>query len=519
MAIRTLADLIRRQARDRADSPAVTFRESTWTYRDLDLRSSRLAQALAALGVRAQDRVAFLARNTPEFYALFFAAAKINAVSLAVNWRLSPREVRQILDDAEATVLIAGRELLDRLGPDRESKRVERVIVLEGGIDGMEDFGDLLRRSPAEDPGIEPAPTDVACMIYTSGTTGLPKGVMLTHRSLLAEVDGAIPVARYSPDAVNIVIMPLFHISGSGWSTLAFRSGAHNILLDEAKPTEIMRAIERHRVTHAFFVVTLLQSMLEAVQAGTADLSSLRVIAYGASAISDHVLLPSLAAFRCGFMQGYGLTESSGAVVFLDISDHEQVNERPELLRSAGRPGEGVEMRIADPSSGAELAEGETGEVWLRGAITMKGYWNQPAESAAVLTPDGWLRTGDAGCVRGGYLYIQDRVKDMIISGGENVYPAEVEKVIAGHPAVAEVAVIGVPHQRWGETVKAIVVRRPSAAVTDAELIAYCRENLAHYKCPSSIDWSDALPRNSTGKVLKTDLREPFWKGHARRVH
>jgi long-chain acyl-CoA synthetase len=386
-------------------------------------------------------------------------------------------------------------------------------------VAGAEDFGELVSRFPAEDPSIEPAPDDVCSMIYTSGTTGLPKGVMLTHRSMLAEIDGAVPVARYSPDAVNIVIMPLFHISGSGWSMLAFRSGAHNVLLDEAKPAEIIRAIERYRVTHAFFVVTLLQSMLEAMRAGAADLSSLRVIAYGASAISDSVLLPSLETFRCGFMQGYGLTESSGACVFLTIEDHQQVGARPELLRSAGRPIVGVEMRIADPATGAELPEGEVGEVWLRGPVVMRGYWNKPDASAEALVAGGWLRTGDAGCKREGYLYIQDRVKDMIISGGENIYPAEVEKVLAAHPAVGEVAVIGVPHEKWGETVKAMVVRSLSHQATEAELIAYCRENLAHYKCPTSVDWRETLPRNASGKVLKTELREPFWQGHSRRVH
>jgi acyl-CoA synthetase (AMP-forming)/AMP-acid ligase II len=255
------------------------------------------------------------------------------------------------------------------------------------------------------------------------------------------------------------------------------------------------------------------------------DFSTLRTIVYGASPISEEVLVRSIERFGCGFVQAYGLTETTGGIVALADRDHDPGGPRAHLLRSAGQPWGDTEVRVVDPETRRDLPDGEVGELWVRSSQNMRGYWRNP-EATLDAYPEGrgadgcgWFRTGDAAYLRDGYVYIHDRVKDMIVSGGENVYPAEIENVLMGHPGVADAAVIGVPSDKWGETVKAIVVDAPGAAASDEELIAYCRERLARYKCPTSVDRLAALPRNPSGKLLKTELREPYWRGRQRRVN
>jgi long-chain acyl-CoA synthetase len=251
-----------------------------------------------------------------------------------------------------------------------------------------------------------------------------------------------------------------------------------------------------------------------------ADFSSLEVFVYGASPISEDVLTKSVQLFKCKFWQAYGLTETTGGVVNLPPSDHDPNGPNKHRLRSCGVPGPGVEIRIVDNDSGRDCEQGEVGEIWIRSAQVMAGYWKRPEDTAKAITADGWFKSGDAGYVDAdGYVYIHDRVKDMIVSGGENVYPAEVENVLMSHPAIADVAVIGIPHEKWGETAMAIVVRVKDAAVTEQEIIDFSRERLAKFKCPTRVEWADALPRNPSGKVLKKDLREPYWAGHERRVN
>jgi long-chain acyl-CoA synthetase len=292
--------------------------------------------------------------------------------------------------------------------------------------------------------------------------------------------------------------------------------GGTVVLHREVDGEAILRDIGRYRVTHAILVPAILQLILARRNQGTADPSSLETVVYGASPISDRVLLELFDAFDCKFMQGYGLTETSGAVTTLRAEDHDP--SRPELLRSCGQPLDGVELRIVDSESGADCDDGDVGEVWIRSDQVMTGYWRNPAATAEAIDADGWFRSGDAGYLRDGRLYLHDRVKDMIVSGAENIYPAEVENALMRHPGVAEVAVIGVPHERWGETVKAVVVLAPGADVTEAEVIAHARANLAHYKCPTSVEFVSELPRNATGKILKRELREPHWQGHERRI-
>jgi long-chain acyl-CoA synthetase len=375
--------------------------------------------------------------------------------------------------------------------------------------------------APALDPGHEAAPADVVMQLYTSGTTGLPKGVLLTGHNLLSLQPMGEAILGLGPGSVNLVAMPLFHISGSGYALSGFWAGCHTVLVRDVDPDAMLKLICAHQVTHFFVVPAVLRMMLDVPGVRALDLSTLQTIAYGAAPISTSVLTRALATFGCDFLQVYGLSETTGTVTTLTPADHHAAldGRAPGRLRSAGRPVPGAQVRIISPDTGLDVPAGVVGEIWISSPQNTAGYWNNPAETAALLH-DGWLRTGDAGYLdEDGYLYIHDRIKDMIISGGENVYPAEVENVLMAHPQVADVAVIGVPSERWGETVKAVVVAAPGAHPAAAELTAFARDRLAAYKCPTSVDFTDALPRNPSGKVLKRELRAPYWHGHDRSVN
>jgi long-chain acyl-CoA synthetase len=514
----SIAGTIRTQARDRRDAVALTFQDRSFTFGELDERSNRVGMGLADTGVGERDRIAFLDKNCPEYFDTLFGGSKLNAVSVAVNWRLAPPEILYTVNDAQAKVLFVGEEFtpaIDQIADELET--VQKVVVL-GKHPRYESYEDWVARYPATDPGVESTPDDVAFQLYTSGTTGLPKGAMLTNANFDAVMGNALPLWGFRPDAVSLIVMPLFHIAGGGWAFAGIYSGCHSVMLREVDPAEILAAIPQHGITTTIFVPAVLQFLLSMPNVRDVDTSTLEYIIYGASPISEDVLNASIDVFRCNFAQAYGLTETTGAISFLPPEDHDPDN-RPELLRSAGKPWPWVELRIVDPN-GADAAPGEVGEIWTRSAQNTKGYWNMPEATTELITPDGWLRTGDAGYLQNGYVYLFDRVKDMVVSGGENIYPAEVENALMSHPDVADVAVVGVPDPKWGETVKAIVVRAEGSSVSADEIIAYARERLAHYKCPTSVDFVDGpLPRNPSGKLLKRVLREPYWEGEERRIH
>jgi long-chain acyl-CoA synthetase len=328
--------------------------------------------------------------------------------------------------------------------------------------------------------------------MYTSGTTGVPKGVLTTHRNLAAACLH-VPVWSFDADSVSLTPLPMFHVGGIAWTYLALSQGATTIIVSEFDAVDVLDLLESERVTNAVFVPTILQLLCAVPGAAERDFSALRSIAYGASPITTPVLKAALRTFDCELFGVYGLTETTGGVVLLRPADH----EREDLLRAAGRPSPWMELRVVD------------GEVWLRGPNVMAGYANRPAETAAALTDDGWLRTGDGGYLdEEGYLFLTDRIKDMIVTGGENVYPIEVEEALSHHPAVEEVAVIGVPDARWGESVKALVVAR--SPVTSEELVAFARERLAGYKLPRSVELVQDLPHTPSGKVLKHELRDRY---------
>ena len=518
----SLGDIARTQAKSRGDATAFTFEGRVTSYANFDRHTNQVANGLIGLGVEPGDRIAYLGKNTDHYFEALFGAAKAGAVMAPINWRLAPPEVRYIVGDAQAKVLFVGPEFIDQargLLPDM--KTVEHVLAMEGGAPDWPDFQAWRDEQPGADPAVPIAFEDVALQLYTSGTTGNPKGAMLSHRALLKP--RALQLAantawnRWSPADVSLVAMPVFHIGGTGWGIMGLYNGAKGVIAREFDPNRVLDFIEQDRISKMFMVPAAMQIVVRHPRAREVDFSCLKYLLYGASPIPLDLLKECMEVFGCGFVQMYGMTETTGTIVALPPEDHDPAGN--PRMRSAGKPLPGVEIAILD-EEGKALGPHQVGEIATRSAANMTGYWNLAEATAKTIDADGWLRTGDAGYLdEDGYVYIHDRVKDMIITGGENVYPAEVENAIFGHPGVADVAVIGVPDERWGEAVKAIVVAKPGAAPTPAEIIAWARENIAAFKAPKSVDFIGALPRNPSGKILRRELREPYWAGIGRRVN
>jgi len=522
----TVAGLVRHLARQQADHEMLVQGEVRRTWAEEFDVACRVAQAAKREGVGIGDRIAFLDRNGIAYFDFLFGGSFIGAVNVAVNWRLAPSEMAAIIDDSGAPLLAIHTDYVPVL-KDMTSglPAVRRIVVI--GDDAVEcadpralSFAAWIEGASADDPGHVGGPDEVSMQLYTSGTTGLPKGVMLTNANLSTAVGEAGVTFHITDDTVSLVAMPLFHIGGSGWALCAMSRGGRSVILRDVDPNVLLGLIAAERITEMFVVPAVLMLLLAAPSLRETDLSSLRLIFYGASPISEDVLVKCMVAFGCAFCQVYGMTETTGAITALRFEDHDPDGPRRGLLRSAGKPHQSVALRVVDPDSGRDAALGAVGEIWTRSPYNMAGYWRKPEETAATVDGDGWLRTGDAGYFDAdGYVYLHDRIKDMVVSGGENIYPAEVENVLLSHPAVVDAAVIGVPDLKWGETVKAIVVLGPGEALDEASVIAHCRDNLAHYKCPTSVDAADALPRNPSGKILKRELRAPFWAGKERSIN
>ncbi len=497
-----LLTLLRQHAARTPDAPCLTFQGETLSFGAMDARASRVANALAGQGVQRGDRVAMIARNVPAHFELLFGCAKAGAIFLPMNWRLSAREIAGILADAAPTLLIVEDDLRHLLA---ETSNPPQTISL-GDYPAWRDAA-----SP-EDSGLAPAPDGPLLILYTSGTTGLPKGAVLSHGNLSYLARMAQELWGFTASSVNLVPGPMFHIGGIGYAMTGLSQGGHTILMQQVVPGEIVAAFQKYRVTHGFFVPTVIQMLLEVPGVADMDLTSLDRIFYGAAPIGEAVLKRAIDVFGCGFSHTYGMTETAGTVVTLAPEDHDPGGPRGHRLRSCGLPMPWIELALIDPATGNPVPTGEVGEIRIRSKVNMLGYWNKPEETAKTITPDGWLCTGDAAWQDAdGYVYIHDRFKDMIVSGGENIYPTEIENVLYDHPGVAQVAVIGVSHERWGETPRAFVVARAGAAPGEAELIAFTRERLARYKCPTSVAFVSALPQNASGKILKKEMRDPRW--------
>jgi acyl-CoA synthetase (AMP-forming)/AMP-acid ligase II len=513
MDIRLLGDILDHWAEAAPDVEALSFQDNRWTFAELRERVARLSGMLSAAGVGSGDTVAFVDKNHPDCLQVTFAAAALGAANAVVNWRLSSEELTYVLNDCRAKVLFVGAELVPAIEAVRaDLSSVERVVVVGDELDTLIAAVEPQANGPAVDENTG------ALIIYTSGTTGFPKGAVLTHRGLLAHTRSVSTAFPFTESSRNLVAMPLFHVGGSCYALIGLYAGVPTTMTREPDAASLFAALAAGS-THAFLVPAVVAAILQGGEKAIAAFSGLQYLGYGASPMPLPVLRAALAAWPgMNFTQVYGMTELSGVVSTLLPEAHVDP-AHPERLESAGTLSPGVEMRVVDPVLLEDVEPGTGGELWFRTAQRMSAYLGDPEATAATITPDGWLRSGDIGRVDdGGFIFIVDRVKDMIITGGENVYSPEVERVIAEYPAVAEVAVIGVPDEKWGETVKAVVSPAPGETIDEAKLLEYCLGRLAHYKCPRLIEVVAALPRNATGKILKRELRAGHWRDQDRKV-
>ena len=521
--MQTLGDIARYHGQARPDSPALSFEGRRSSFAEFDRHCSQVANALIAEGLTPGDRVAYVGKNSDHYFELLMGAAKAGVVPAPIGWRLAPAEIAYILQDSEARLVFVGPELIDQI-ESVAALMDGRPTVIAMEAEGAGDhpvFAAWRDAASDRDPLTALTPAHVAIQLYTSGTTGRPKGAMLTHANLLdmrrAAAKAPMDWNNWGPEDVSLVAMPVAHIGGTGWGIVGLLNGAHGIVAREFDPTKVLDFIAHDRVSKMFMVPAALQIVVRLPQAREVDYSRLSHILYGAAPIPLDLLRECIEVFGCGFCQQYGMTETTGTVVYLPPEDHDPAGNA--RMRSAGLPMPGVELKVID-ETGATLPVGAVGEVAVRSPANMAGYWKLPEATAATIDADGWLRTGDAGYLDAdGYLFIHDRVKDMIISGGENIYPAEVESAVYGHPSVAEVAVIGVPDDKWGEAVKAVVALKPGFDPDPEAIIAFARTRIAGFKTPKSVDFIAALPRNASGKILRRELREPYWAGRARRVN
>ena len=503
--VASLVDFVAAHARSAPDAGAVEYGDRTWTWAQWHQRIRQLAGALRAVGLRPGDRIAFLDKVNPACVEVLFAAASIGAVTASVNWRLSGDELAYILDDSAPKMLVVGGELAPATRAILPRYPALRTLVVGGEHDTYEQF---IAAGPATaaDPAVDRA--DDTLLIYSSGTTGRPKGVLISQAALIKH---GVDLAGHWPFAegdINFLIAPLFHVAGLSDAIWGIRAGVLSIFSRETTAQTLLAAIAAG-ATHAFVAVPVVGALVAADDATRDAVGRLKYLGYGASPMPVPLLERAIQAWpQVNLVQAYGQTELSGAAATLGPDDHRD-RAHPERLGSVGKVVTGVEVQVTDLGHGTPLGPGEQGELWFRSVYQMSGYLNLQEATAATITPEGWLRTGDIGHLdHDGYVYIDDRIRDMIITGGENVYSPEVERVLYQHPAIVEAAVIGVPDELWGESVRAVAV--VSGPVDPEDIIAFCRTHLAAYKCPKGVDFTTALPRNHTGKVLKRELRELF---------
>ncbi|MEQ1498888.1 MAG: fatty acid--CoA ligase [Novosphingobium sp.] len=509
----TFDQFIRHWADHTPDKLAIDADDLQLTYRALEEATARVASALGAMGLAKGDRIAWFGKNSGTYFTLFFGAARAGLVMVPVGWRLAEVEAAFILDNADARILFLGegfdgckQTLGQRPGLKRCFTQAEAANEVLGAARG------------AFNPS---GPNDAVLQLYTSGTTGNPKGAVLSNHNLFglrrAAFDNPQPYSLWDEDEAVLVAMPCAHIGGTGLGVMALAAGLPGVVLAEFDPVKVFDAVENRGVTRFFIVPAALQMLLNHPQCAQTDFSRLKYILYGAAPIPLELLRQCIAMFGAGFIQAYGMTETTGTVCMLPPEDH--CVEGNARMRSAGKPLPGVEIE-ARGKDGQAKPVGEIGELYTRSTNNMLGYWKLPEATSSTMSADGWIATGDVGYLdEDGYVFIYDRAKDMIISGGENVYPAEVESAIYGHPQVLEVAVIGIPDEKWGEAVKAVCVPKPGETIDEPSVIAWARERLASFKVPKSIDVIPALPRNASGKILRRELREPYWAGRERQVN
>lgn len=511
---------LHRMLQQKPEALATVFRDRRHTYAQLAERVARLAGALQQLGMHSGDRVGLLGLNSDRFLEYYLATWWGGGVVNPVNIRWSVAEIVYSLDDCDTRILMIDDAFLPMAEAIAANAKVRPLLIHVGdgpAPAGMLCYEQLIGDAQPVDDALRGG-DDLASILYTGGTTGQPKGVMLSHMNLWSAAIARAADVPVPTDALTLHIAPMFHLAALSRVILIALIGLPSVFVPAFDALDVMRTIARERVTDILIVPTMLQALIMHPAFSQHDLSCLRSLTYGASPIAVPLLELALKALpQVEFTQGYGMTEAVPPICANGPENHGLEGIANGLLRSAGRPGLGVTVRIVD-ELGNEVPRGTVGEVVVRGPNIMLGYWNKPEETAQALR-GGWMHTGDGAYMDdGGYLYIVDRFKDMIVSGGENVYSGEVESAIASHPAVAACAVIGIPCAQWGESVHAVIVLKPEGQARDAEIIEHCRQQIAGYKTPKSVEFRDALPLSGAGKVLKRDLREPFWAGKDRGV-
>ena len=518
-----------------------------WTYQEFCSRVYQLSRCLKRIGLKKDDKVAILHPNCHTFLEAYYAIPQIGAISVPINTRLSPREIAFILQDSESKVLIADVMFKNPLDPIRKEIRGIKKILWTGEDPRNSSPPDPPSKGPAhgrtrkghpidlnyekalqqEDAGALPAPPvdgeDIAQIYYTSGTTGRPKGVMLSHKNVTTHALGTIAELHLTDSDVWVHVAPLFHLADA-WATWAITwVGGTHVLVREFDARAVLETIQREKVTLTNLIPTMLNLMVNHPDTGKFDYSSLRVLLSGGAPIAPEVVRKVVRTFKCDYIQTYGMTETSPYLTLSILKEHLRKLSDDDQLRFKSKTGRefiGVNLKVVD-EQGKEIKkdEKEVGEIIVKGDIVTKGYWKLPEETKKSIK-EGWLYTGDMAVIdEEGYVTIVDRKKDMILTGGENVYSTEVENVLYMHAAILECAVVGVPDQKWGEAVRAIVVLKPGQRATEQEIIQFCKEKIAHYKAPKSIDFVDALPRTGSGKIHKKNLRDKYWEGYEKKVH
>ncbi|QYJ08150.1 fatty acid--CoA ligase [Qipengyuania flava] len=509
----TFDELIRHWAAEKPGQVALEQDGDAITFAELEERSRRIVAMLRAHGLAKGDRIAWLGKNARHYFELFYSAARLGVVMVPIGWRLAGPEIAYILGDTGGKALF-----IDHGFDELAAKACGEMNNPPEIIDTPSALAEIAA-APA-DPIEGAGPDDAVLQLYTSGTTGNPKGAVLTNANLFSlrqpAEEAAQPWSQWSENEAILVCMPCAHIGGTGLGIMAMAAGIRGIVQAEFTPDGVLDGFEQG-ITRLFIVPAALQMVIQHPRAKSTDMSAVKYVMYGAAPIPLDLLREAVQTIpEAGFLQCYGMTETTGTIAMLPPDDH--TLEGNERMKSAGKAVPGAELKVVG-EDGEELPLGEVGELICRSPSNMLGYWNLPDATKGALK-DGWMHTGDAAYMDAdGYVYIQDRIKDMIISGGENVYPAQVESAIYGHPAVGEVAVIGVPDDTWGEAVKACVVPKPGSEVDPNDIIAFTRERLAGFKVPKTVDVIPEMPRNASGKILRRELRAPYWEGRDRQVN
>jgi long-chain acyl-CoA synthetase len=519
----TIVDGLKQSVAAHPDKIASITDEQKYSFKALDERVNRLSNGLAGLGIEKGDRVAILALNGHRYLELYYAIPQLGAVVVPINFRIPPSEVQYIINHAEAVAVCvddALKPVIDALRPQLASVK-HFISIGDGQHEGYLDYEALLAAASPEFTRRSVTEDDLLGLFYTSGTTAEPKGVMLTHNNMISNNRHSEAVRPPNPNDTYLHTAPMFHLADGAATFLNVTHGIAQSYLARFDPQAVLEKVQRDRITTMVLIPTMINFLLHYPKLADYDLSSLRHITYGASPIAPEVLKKAIQVFGCEFGQGYGLTEASPLLTALTFQDHKEAladEKKAKRLASCGKAVPGVDVRVVK-DDGTDVQPGEVGEIIARGPNIMKGYWKRDAETAAAVR-EGWLYTGDLATVdEAGYLYLVDRKKDMIVSGGENVFSTEVEAVIYEHPAVKEAAVIPVPSDEWGEAVHACIALRDGENLTYEELFEFCKSHLPTYKIPRSMEIiAPELPKGGSGKILKKDLRAKHWQGRGRSI-